>query len=85
MKFSISHAFYMPCKTNSTSVCRANIDLVSINCRVQYDAKFSRLLLSTLPSHGSETWTVETKESVRIKDTDMKFSKRIENYETHNI
>jgi hypothetical protein len=75
MNFSISHALYMPCKTNSTSVCRVIIDLVSINCKGHHDAKFSSLLLFPLPSHGSEKWTVEAKENVRIKDTDVKFSK----------
>jgi hypothetical protein len=85
MKFYISHAFYMPFKTNSTSVCRANVDLLSINCRDHRDAKFSSLLLFPLPPHGSETWTAQANESVRIKNADVKFSKWIKNYETKNI
>jgi len=58
---------------------------VSINSRGHHDAKFLSLLLFPLPSHGSETWTVEVKESVRIEDTDGEFNKWIENYETQNI
>jgi hypothetical protein len=50
---------------------------VNINCRGHHGAKFSSPLLFPLPSHGSGKWTVEAKESVRIKDTDVKFSKWI--------
>ena len=82
MNFSISHALYVHCKTNYSSICRDNIDLVSINCRGHHDANFPSLLLSSLPSHGSATWTVEAKESVRIKDTQVKFSKWREKHET---
>jgi hypothetical protein len=74
----------MPCKTNSTSVCRAIIELVSINCRGHHGAKFSSLLLFLLSSHGNEKLTVEAKVSVRMEYTNVKFSKWIENCETKN-
>jgi len=58
---------------------------MSTNGRGHHDANFSSPPLFPLPSHGSETWTVEAKESVRLKDTDGKFNKWIETYETQNI
>jgi len=58
---------------------------MSINSRGHHDAKVSSLLLFPLPSHGSATWIVQAKKSVRIKDIDGKLNKLIENYETQNI